>query len=52
MLTIREASAGEELLPTACGAIQINQSRGLPIKRDLHYPSMQAEIAQDMNRHP
>jgi len=45
MLTIREASAGEELLPTARGAIQINQSCGLAIKRNLDYPSIQAQIA-------
>ena len=45
MLTIREPSAGEEHLPTARGAIQINQSCGLAIKRNLHYTSVRAEAA-------
>ena len=45
MFTIRERRAGEEHLPTVRGAIQINQSCGLAIKRNPHYTSIQAEIA-------
>ena len=51
MLSIREASAGEKHLPAARGAVQINES-SLAIKRNLHCAPIQAEIAQDMNRHP
>jgi len=52
MLTIREAGAGEDHLPTARGAIQINPPYGLIIQRNSHFPSIQSEIAQDMNGNP
>jgi hypothetical protein len=51
MFTIRKASPGEEHLPAARGAIQVNHLCGVIIKRDMRYASIQAEIAKDMNRY-